>query len=173
MVGEQITDMNMGIYFGVIHLLAVCLLLAGVLDGLRYKYPLPVLQFILLIPVFLISYDLVFGQPFLPWLGLSELGIKMPYGFHGHPWLMLFGFPEPGWPAMADYFPITPWIFMFFMGACFARFRSKGVLPRVFKAKGLGFLRFLGKHSLLIYIIHQPVIFGMCYLIQFICGGAV
>lgn len=170
-VGDRLLDINMSIFFGVIHLLACCLLLAALTDKLKVKYRFPKISLAVLALLFLITYDLVFGSPFLPCLGLSELGVKMPYGFTGHPWLLLFGFPEPGIGAMADYFPLTPWVFMFFMGACFANIRGRGVLPAFFAKKRVGFLGAVGRHSLIIYVVHQPVIFGLCYLTLFLTGG--
>ncbi|MDE7246206.1 MAG: DUF1624 domain-containing protein [Oscillospiraceae bacterium] len=65
----------------------------------------------------------------------------------------------------ADYFPIMPWLFLFLAGTVLGgvcrRYPAHPLLTvRLPKA-----LTWLGRHSLLIYILHQPVLFGITYLI--------
>lgn len=81
------------------------------------------------------------------------------------PLLMPFGLLYPGFNSM-DYFPIFPWISLIFFGIVFARILDKynlianpSWLPR-FK-----FFEAMGRRSLAIYLIHQPVIFGLIWLI--------
>lgn len=171
LIGTKLTGMEMSIYFGVIHMLACCLFLAAVLDKFRMR--LPFLWIIVALALFLLGYDLVFGYPFLPKLGLSSLGVYMPYGYEGKWWLLPFGFPQPSTGAMADYFPIIPWVFMFIAGRASACLRGKGVLPRFAEKSRIKPFSFIGRHALIIYILHQPVIFGACYAVQFMLGGSI
>jgi len=73
-------------------------------------------------------------------------------------------------PAMVDYVPILPWFGVFLLGMSLAQFIANlgrwssiaslldpsAPLVRVFS--------WPGKHSLSIYLIHQPVLFGLVYL---------
>jgi uncharacterized membrane protein len=78
-------------------------------------------------------------------------------------WLFPLGFRGPDFYS-ADYFPLLPWIFLFLFGA------ALGVVLRRCSWKGLyrPFPRILtwpGRYSLLIYLFHQPVLYGLCLLL--------
>ena len=164
----KILSMNLAIYFGVIHLLAVCLFLAALLSKTRLK--MPAVWMILSLALFLLSYDLVYGYPFFGGLGLSRIGVRLPYGFEGVWWLLPFGFPELSVPPMADYFPIFPWVFMFIIGRAAAGFKNAGQLPAFAEKRRIAPLGFIGRHALVIYILHQPLAFGIMFLIKIIAG---
>lgn len=80
------------------------------------------------------------------------------------PWLYPLGFTAPGFYS-ADYFPLLPWFFLFLTGTalggwCLAHRENRLLtvsLPRV--------LTWPGRHSLIIYVLHQPVLYGISYLI--------
>lgn len=169
-LGTELLDMEMAIYFGIIHLIAVCLFLAAALDKIKIKWP--AVWLVISLAIFLVAYDLVYGYPFLPFMGLSRLGVRMPYGYEGMWWLLPFGFPEPSTPYMADYFPVLPWLFMFLMGR-FSANMGRGKLPRFMEKKIIPPLGYLGRHSLIIYVLHQPIIFGLCYIILALSGGSI
>ena len=66
--------------------------------------------------------------------------------------------------SSADYFSFIPWYFLFIKGYFICRNllqkrETKGLpgLPAVF-TKGIPILETLGQHSLLVYLLHQPVI---------------
>ena len=66
--------------------------------------------------------------------------------------------------SSADYFSFIPWYFLFVKGYFIClnllkRRQAKGLigLPDVFH-KGAPVLELLGRHSLLVYMLHQPVI---------------
>jgi len=76
-------------------------------------------------------------------------------------------------PGMADYMPLFPWIGVFMVGALVGRVcykDKKTVFPPKFKAtrKITAPLEFIGRHSLVIYIVHQPVVLGICYLLSLV-----
>ncbi len=169
-LGTKFLEIDMSIYFGIIHLIAVCLFLAAALDRIKVRWP--AVWLVTSLVFFLIGYDLIYGEPFLPFAGLSRLGIRLPYGFEGMWWLLPFGFPEPSTPYMADYFPIIPWVFMFLIGR-FTALLGRGKLPRFMEKKLIPPLGYLGRHALIIYVLHQPVIFGLCYIILALSGGSI
>lgn len=61
----------------------------------------------------------------------------------------------------ADYFSLLPWLFLFIAGYFFYRLAQERALlelPLKLTVRGLPFA-FIGKHSLLIYLLHQPVLY--------------
>ena len=77
-------------------------------------------------------------------------------------WLMPFGLHSQSFSAF-DYFPLIPWFGIFLVGAALGKtlYASKrSLLPWRLPTT---FVNFAGRHSLLIYIVHQPVIMGVLY----------
>ena len=74
-------------------------------------------------------------------------------------------------PGMADYMPLFPWIGVFFVGVVIGRvcYKEKNTLfppKHNFVRKITAPFEFIGRHSLLIYIAHQPIVMLICYLIS-------
>lgn len=85
------------------------------------------------------------------------------------PWLVPFGFIYYGFSS-ADFFPLLPNLGFFLLGAVLGRrvYRKKetllpGVSEKNIIVRGLCFI---GKQSLWIYLLHQPVLAGICMLLQ-------
>jgi len=77
-------------------------------------------------------------------------------------WLAPFGLPGPSFAAL-DYFPLIPWFGVFLVGAALGRTvygGKKSLLPWRPPAT---FVNVAGRHSLWIYLAHQPVIMGVLY----------
>lgn len=64
----------------------------------------------------------------------------------------------------SDYFPLIPWIFLFFLGYFLWRLIKKNGKDGVFRLK-IPVLGWAGKYSLWIYMAHQVVFMAICYLI--------
>ena len=133
------------IYFGVLQCLGVCMILWAVFKKL---------------PTWLLS---VLGA------AMVAAGVYL----HGtvpvdHPWLIWLGFMYPGF-ATPDYFPLLPHLGFFLLGAVLGRTIYAGkrsLLPGVnVKNPLIRFLTGCGKLSLPIYMLHQPVITGIVWLI--------
>lgn len=85
------------------------------------------------------------------------------------------GIMVQGQPAVADYMPLIPWLGVFLIGAAAGRvlykekktlFAGAGKTVRTITRP----LEFMGRHSLIIYLVHQPVIYGVLYLIFMLTG---
>ncbi len=63
-------------------------------------------------------------------------------------------------PSM-DFIPIYPWFWTIVLGILTGPYLSR--ISWFIKMRPLPFLNYLGQHSLLIYLIHQPVIFGLIW----------
>ncbi len=76
-------------------------------------------------------------------------------------WLYPLGIIGKGF-ASADYFPLIPYIFMFLCGKCAA----DTLLPLISKVKARsGPVGFIGKHSLIFYAAHQPLILLLLWIV--------
>lgn len=64
-----------------------------------------------------------------------------------------------------DYFPLVPYGFILLSGTALSEYTQGGRLPKIcYKAK-LPVINFCGRHSLWIYIIHQPVFIALTYAV--------
>ena len=134
------------IYFGVLHCLGLCMIL----------WPL-------------------FKK--LPWPALAVLGavfVGLGFWFFRLPpvtckLLMPLGLPWSGFQS-SDYFPVFPYLGFFLLGAVLGKTlyrKQKTLFPRVREdAPVLRFFRMCGKYSLQIYLLHQPVLSGIFFLVS-------
>lgn len=82
----------------------------------------------------------------------------------------IFDLYSPEAPDMADYMPLLPWLGVFLIGCVIGRacYKEKKTLfanrGKVAKAITRPF-EFVGRHALVIYLVHQPVIYGIMLLI--------
>ena len=79
-------------------------------------------------------------------------------------WLLPLGIHSPGYSSF-DYFPLLPWLGIFLLGVALGKsvYASRRSLIR--RRLPVTFINFAGRHSLLIYIVHQPVILAVLYLL--------
>ena len=81
----------------------------------------------------------------------------MPEWLYQNDITAFLGFPPHSFSS-TDYFSLLPWIFLFWVGwFLFPLWKDKAVLRR----GAVGPLMFLGRHSLILYLIHQPVLYGV------------
>lgn len=64
-----------------------------------------------------------------------------------------------------DYFPLLPWFFLFLFGAVLGGVCRKHPDHWLLTPRLPAVLTWPGRHSLLIYVLHQPVLFGITYCI--------
>lgn len=145
MYALHMADKSIIIYFGVLHCLGVCMLLWPLLKRL---------------PVWALG---------LVGLGLTVLGLWISGNvLVDFPWLIPLGL-VPGDFVSSDFFPLLSNLGFFLVGAFLGKtlYRKKEtLLPRVNPANPvLAFFTLLGKWSLPVYLLHQPLITGLLYLI--------
>lgn len=111
----------------------------------------------------------------LPTWSLALLGaVMVALGFHFQSirveatWLFPLGLLHPGFTS-SDYFPLLPHLGFFLLGSVMGRtlYKNKqSLFPKVnARAPVLRFLGFCGRQSLLIYLLHQPVLSLICMLL--------
>ncbi len=73
------------------------------------------------------------------------------------------GFPPTGFTS-GDYYPLIPWFFLYLCGYFFWKyFGNKVWLEKTLLIK-VPVLSFLGRHSLIVYLLHQPICYAAVYL---------
>lgn len=149
-VGMYLTGMagrGIIIYFGVLHCLGTCMLLWPVFRPLS--------------PGTLAAVG----------MGLALVGWWLRGQVWQMPVLMPLGFVFPGFSS-SDYFPLMPNLGYFLLGASFGkRFYGKrqSLLPRVDSGSApIRALCWMGRHSLMIYLLHQPLLAAGCEVYAFI-----
>lgn len=99
-------------------------------------------------------------------LGFASFRIlALPSFLYRNLFTAFLGFPPLSFFS-TDYFSIIPWIFLYIAGYyAFIWMKNKDRL-RVFKNSVCPPLGFLGRHSFLIYMVHQPILFAVLSLIM-------
>jgi uncharacterized membrane protein len=77
----------------------------------------------------------------------------------------MFGFKYDGFFS-ADYFPILPWIFVFLLGTWAGKYVAEYRLPDRFYTLSVPVLPAIGRKAFIIYLVHQPVLYGLVLLVQ-------
>ena len=96
---------------------------------------------------------------------LKTMGVQAPLGFR---WLVPLGIEPPGY-FYSDYFPFPHWFALYLLGiyagtVLYQGGRRKFSLPDYGRSFPFPLLQLVGRHSLLIYLIHQPVLIGLLIL---------
>ena len=149
------------IYFGVLHLLSCGMLFVALFKPLILKIP-TLYGLTITFALFLLTYNVQNG-----FLGTELFGFDLPKVLYKTNNLFFLGFYNNTFTS-ADYFPLLPWIFMFFAGAFVGRLEPKGKLPEFFEKSYVPAFKFLGKHALIIYLVHQPLIFGLITFLRMV-----
>ena len=151
---------SMLITWGILHLLGCCMLLAALLKPLFERIPWGA-GCVVCALLFVLLYSVSSG--FVGFLGFPFA--ELPRELYRTDFLFPLGFPGPTFYS-GDYFPLIPWVFLFFAGFFAFRF-LKGRAFLKATTPGKNPLEWMGRHSLIIYLLHQPVIYGLLWLLQF------
>ena len=133
------------IVFGILHFIAFASV-AGLLFVRGYWSSL-------VLGVAIVVLDMLFQHPFFNQYAIHWIGLMTHK------------------PATEDYVPVIPWFGVVLIGI----FVGHSLLRRSVLQPLVGFhsrnrlargLAFAGRHSLLIYVVHQPVLFGLVWLVN-------
>lgn len=89
---------------------------------------------------------------------------RLPEEWYTNDFTTYLGFMKPGFFS-TDYFSIIPWFFLFMTGYFLHGIVMRYTLLDKMEASKCRWMEWLGRHSLLVYMLHQPVVFGILYLI--------
>jgi len=106
------------------------------------------------------TLNLVFASLFL------LAGLLVQHRVFNHPWLHWLGMMTHK-PLTEDYVPVLPWFGVLLCGLYLGRilFDAPGPLSGHPPLPSTAWLAWLGRHSLVIYLIHQPLFMASLYLI--------
>ena len=94
-------------------------------------------------------------------LGFEGLVLcPLPEQLYSTDLLAVVGFPSPSFWS-TDYFPLLPWFFLYCAGYFLWGLVDQSDRAKQLLKPGLRPLSFLGRHSLLIYLIHQPALMAV------------
>ena len=141
--GLTVFDKGIMIYFGILHCIGLCMLIWPAFRKLPWWVLIPV--------------------------GLAVICMKdLVQGIYADTYLLLPFGVYPRYFVTSDYFPLVPCFGYFLIGSGFGRLlykKKESRLPelRFFPFNALGFM---GRHSLLIYLAHQPILTGFIFVIS-------
>lgn len=134
------------IRFGVLHLIGISIILAyPFLKLKKFQWTLPLGLAFILIGAFISHVNI--NSNWLLWLGLTSVSF-----------------------SSIDYFPLLPWFGVVLLGIFSGKILYPNGRKRMFtpifnaQPKAAKPLSFLGRYSLLIYFIHQPILLGLLWL---------
>ncbi|MBM4240522.1 MAG: DUF1624 domain-containing protein [Euryarchaeota archaeon] len=137
------------IAFGILHFIGISIILEY--SAIKYTYKnynyLNLCMAIIFIGIGLYLRNFTFDFSWLMWLGF------IPYNIH-----------------TVDYFPLLPWlgvvsIGLFVGNILYKNYLRRFSLPDLSNLSIIRLFSFLGRNSLLIYLIHQPIIIIILYLL--------
>jgi len=143
---------DMPIIFGILHLLGFLMLFYGITRKLWDKIPGKIAP-VIYITLFIAS---VFARA-----NFSPVSDSYPL----HDILSVLGWRQSGFISY-DYQPILPWIFIFLFGTWTGKYIMERKFPNWFYTVKVPVFPFIGRHALVVYIAHQPVLFGIIYLVS-------
>ena len=156
-LSSVITFPNSYIFFGILHFIVIASIVG--LLFIRFHYTNLLLGIVLIIIGSQLSHP-VFNSPFLQWVGLM-----------------------PQKPITEDYAPFLPWFGVVLIG----QFSASVIFKyKTFKSLSGYFLHWgnkpsnyqkviccMGRHSLIIYLLHQPLFLGILWIIKLMLGSTI
>lgn len=155
------------VWFGVLTLLGSAMIITGLLEKWLEKVP-PVVGLAGSFFLFYFTRHAADG-----YLQLGHWLITLPGFLYANYFTAYLGFYPFGFFS-ADYFPLIPWLFLFWTGFYLYHLVGKERLEPLHRSvcPPLGWL---GRNSLLLYLLHQPVIYGVLTVVFLLLrrgGGA-
>lgn len=133
------------VVFGILHLIGLSIILAYPVLKLRYG-------------------NLVLGVGFIA-LGLYLKQVTVEFA-----WLLWLGLRSEHFNTL-DYFPLLPWfgvvlIGLFLGNSLYSNYRRNFKLQDRSQYRVIQVLSLMGRHSLVIYLVHQPLLIAVFYLLD-------
>lgn len=144
------------VVFGVLTCIGSCILIAALGEKNLRKIP-AVFGAVCSFFLFLFTKNVNAG-----YVGMGKLfSISLPENWYCNYITTYLGFPFSAFYS-TDYFSVLPWFFLFLTGFyLWGIFEKKRWWGTSFLQVKVPLLHYLGQHSLLIYLLHQPIIYGL------------
>ena len=150
-IGSIIFMPDKPMFFGVLHCIGLSVILSAPFLKFR-KYNL------------LIALVLIFAGTMM-----AQQNVENPSAFQ----LLIGLHPANIWSSTIDYFPLLPWFGICLLGIVIGDWLYSGEdrrfrMPDLSKYRPVKMFQWLGKHSLSIYLAHQPIIAGIILAFLFL-----
>lgn len=110
--------------------------------------------------LFISFFKVNFGYIFFP-----KKTLLPKYLYDGY-FMTFIGFPDPSFFS-TDYFAILPWIFLYLSGYFMQKtIGNKQAVVKYLLNDRFKFISYLGRNSLIIYMVHQPVLYLVTLIIM-------
>ncbi|MDE1992086.1 MAG: DUF1624 domain-containing protein [Rhizobiaceae bacterium] len=141
------------IFFGILH----CIAAASIIGLLFLRLP----AFATLLIAVLLAIGILVDNVVAP--------LSLHSAFFDRPWLYWIGLSE-NLPRSNDYVPIFPWLtpFLFGLGVAQLATAMGWLHPLARLGGGRNLIARAGRHSLIFYLLHQPILFGLVYLLSLV-----
>lgn len=151
-VATSVAAVDDAINFGIIFCMGACTLLEWCLERMRLA-PRGVVAAVGLAVLFIVTLGIPSGR-----LGLGALSVGLPKVLYSTPWFSWLGFPGPHFVS-GDYYPVLPYVLLYLSGSAWCRYvkDGSGFSDRAYQPVCRP-LELVGRHSLLVYVVHQPVL---------------
>lgn len=104
------------------------------------------------------------------YLGFGDWKLfDLPESWYANLFTAYLGFPAADFWS-TDYFSVIPWLFLYWTGYFLYIIFERLDFLKYFTGLRIRPLEWLGRHSLIIYMLHQPVIYGVLYVMQSTLG---
>lgn len=151
---------NQRIIFGVLTMLGSCTIIVCLIERVLGKCR-DIIGIVLGLIMFILTLNISNG-----YIGIKGLlVIRLPRSLYNN-WVSTYlGFPFKNFWSM-DYYGVVPWIFLFIVGFYLHKlFVRKNILHILDKVHNKA-LEQVGKHSLIIYMVHQPIVYVILALVS-------
>lgn len=145
--------------FGILHMLGISMMLFPLFEPLIKKIP-PLWGMLGTAALFLLCFNIPNGY-------IGSFGIRLielPTQLYSTSFLFPIGLPGPAFRS-SDYFPLIPWLLCFLCGSFFGKTLASHKAPDFFYSSHFKPLAFVGRHTMLIYLLHQPILYGLLLVI--------
>lgn len=143
------------VVFGVLTLIGSCMLLLGIADRWLCRIPAAAGMSA---SGFLFFMTRNVNERYL---GFEKWNIaRIPDGLYRNVFTAYLGFPDRGFYS-TDYFSLVPWMFLFGAGYFTFRFLDGKKCMRFLEDSVCRTVERLGRHSFVVYMVHQPVIYAV------------
>ena len=132
---------GLNIYFGILHMFGFSMILYWAFQKFLKKIN-PLLGAVISLVLFVLYYIYYKTEP------VSDSWLTLP-----------FGIIPSAMVSYGDYYPLFPYFFMFLSGTFIGRYIQMQKFPKWFYSVRIPLLEFIGRNSLPVYVLHQPIIF--------------
>lgn len=148
------------VVFGVLTLLGICMLIQILAEPL-YRRCNSAVGMLLAFLCFGICRDINSGR-----IGIMAWKImELPREWYANLFTTLLGFPTKNFFS-TDYFSLFPWYFLFLTGYFLYHFVQEKALLQKLPDIHIAPLEWIGRHSLILYMLHQPIVYSVLYLVM-------